>query len=73
MADFANQIGLNVEIFRACMANPDTTHEIEKTTAEGQDLNVTGTPTIFVNARRIVGPDEALLKQFIAFESTRSR
>jgi protein-disulfide isomerase len=73
MAEFATQIGLNVETFRACMANPDTTHEIEKTTAEGQDLNVTGTPTIFVNARRIVGPDEALLKQFIDFESTRTR
>jgi protein-disulfide isomerase len=73
MADFANQIGLNVETFRACMANPDTTHEIEKTTAEGQDLNVTGTPTIFVNGRKIVGPDEALLKQFTDFESTRAR
>jgi protein-disulfide isomerase len=73
MAEFATQIGLNVETFHACMANPDTTHEIEKTTAEGQDLNVTGTPTIFVNARRIVGPDEALLKQFIDFESTRTR
>jgi len=73
MADFANQIGLNVETFRACMANPDITHEIEKTTAEGQDLNVTGTPTIFVNGRRITGPDEALLKQLIDFESTHTR
>ena len=73
MADFATQIGLNVETFRACMANPDTTHEIEKTTAEGQDLNVTGTPTIFVNGRRIIGPDEALLNQFIDFEFTRTR
>jgi protein-disulfide isomerase len=73
MADFANQIGLNVETFRACMANPDTTHEIEKTTAEAQDLNVTGTPTIFVNGRRIVGPDEPLLKQFTDYESTHKR
>ena len=73
MTDFANQIGLNAESFRACMANPDTTHEIEKTTAEGQELNVTGTPTIFVNGRRIIGPDEALLKQFIDFELTRAR
>jgi protein-disulfide isomerase len=73
MASFATQIGLNVETFRACMANPDTTHEIEKTTAEGQDLNVTGTPTIFVNGRRIIGPDEALLNQFIDFEFTRTR
>jgi protein-disulfide isomerase len=69
MTDFAIQLGLNVETFRACMANPDTTHEIEQTTAEGHELNITGTPTTFVNARRIVGPDESLLKQFIEFES----
>jgi len=68
MTDFANQLGLNVETFRTCMANPATAHEIDQTTAEGHDLNVTGTPTIFVNGRRIVGPDESLLKQFIEFE-----
>jgi protein-disulfide isomerase len=69
MSDFANQIGLNAEIFRACMANPDTAQEVEKTTTEGRDLNITGTPTIFVNGRRIIGPDESILKQFIDFES----
>ena len=68
MTDFANQLGLNGETFRTCMANPATAHEIDQTTAEGHDLNVTGTPTIFVNGRRIVGPDESLLKQFIEFE-----
>jgi protein-disulfide isomerase len=70
MADFASQLGLNVEAFRACMANPDTTHEIEKTMTEGRELNINGTPTVFVNGRRIVGPDEPLLKQYIEFEST---
>jgi protein-disulfide isomerase len=68
MSDFANQLGLDAETFRTCMANPDTTHEIEKTTAEGHELNVTGTPTIFVNGRKIVGADEPLLKQFVDFE-----
>jgi len=68
MTDFANQLGLNAETFRTCMANPETTREIEKTTAEGHELNVTGTPSIFVNGRRIVGADEPLLRQFIDFE-----
>src|SRR5579872_809682 len=68
MSDFANQLGLNVETFRACMSNPDTAKEIDKTTAEGHDLNVTATPTIFVNGRRVVGPDEPLLRQSIDFE-----
>ena len=70
MSDFANQIGLNAETFRACMANPDTAQEVEKTTTEGHELNITGTPTIFVNGRRIGGPDESILKQFIDFESS---
>ena len=67
MSDFANQIGLNVETFRACMSNPETAQEVDKTTEEAHELNVTATPTIFVNGRRIVGPDEALLNQFIQF------
>ena len=69
MSDFANQIGLNKETFQACMSNPDTAREVDKTTDEGHELNVTATPTIFINGRRIVGPDEHLLKQFIDFES----
>src|ERR1700676_5580498 len=68
MTDFANQLGLNAETFRTCMANPETTREIEKTTAEGHELNVTGTPSIFVNGRRIVGADEPLLRKSIHFE-----
>jgi protein-disulfide isomerase len=68
MSDFANQVGLNVETFRACMSNPDTTQTVEKTIEESHELNVTATPTIFVNGRRVVGPDEALLKQLIEFE-----
>jgi protein-disulfide isomerase len=69
MLDFANQIGLNGETFRACMSNPDTADQVNKTTKEGHELNVTATPTIFVNGRRVVGPDEPLLKQSIEFES----
>ena len=69
MQDFANQIGLNAETFKACMANPDTTHAIDNTSAEGREVNVTATPTIFVNGRAVVGPDERLLKQSIEYES----
>ena len=68
VSDFANQAGLNTEKLQACMSNPDTLKQIEKTTAEGNELKVTATPTIFVNGRRVVGPDEPLLKQTIDFE-----
>jgi protein-disulfide isomerase len=69
MSDFANQIGLNVETFHACMSNPETAQAIDKTTEEGHEVNVTATPTIFVNGRRVVGPDEPRLKQSLQFES----
>ena len=69
MSDFASQIGLNADTFRACMANPATAKEVDKTTEQGQQLNITATPTIFVNGRRVVGPDEPLLNQSIDFES----
>ena len=68
MTDFTAQIGLNGETFRACMSNPETAHEVDKTTQEGHDVNVTATPTIFVNGRRVVGPDESQLKQLLDFE-----
>jgi len=68
MADFAAQIGLNGETFRACLSNSETAHQVDKTTQEGHDVNVTATPTIFVNGRRVVGPDESQLKQLLDFE-----
>jgi protein-disulfide isomerase len=68
MSDFASKIGLNTETFRACMSNPDTAQEVDKTTQEGHDLNVTATPTIFINGRRVVGPDKTLVKQLVEFE-----
>jgi protein-disulfide isomerase len=68
MSDFAAKLGLDEEKFRTCLADSSVTQAIEKTMTEGRNLNITGTPTIFVNGRRIVGPDEALLNQYISFE-----
>jgi protein-disulfide isomerase len=67
MIDLGTQLGLNMETFRACMANPETKQQVDKTIAEGHALNITATPTTFVNGRRIVGPDQSLLQQYIQF------
>jgi hypothetical protein len=37
--------------------------------AEGKSLDVTSTPISFVDGRRLVGPDQALLEQYIQFDS----
>jgi len=68
MIDLGNQLGLNQDTYRACMASPETKVAVDKTIEEGHALNVTATPTTFVNARRVVGPDKPLLNQYIAYE-----
>ena len=68
MIDLGNQLGLNADSYRSCMTNPDTKATIGKTVEEGHALNVSATPTTFVNARRVVGPDKPLLNQYISYD-----
>lgn len=69
MNEYATKFGLDDQAFRACMANPSTTQAVQKSIAEGHALNITSTPTIFVDGRRIVGANQSLLEQFISFDS----
>ena len=69
MQDLAKQEGLDTQAFTTCMSNPATEAQIKETMEEGQALTISATPTTFVNARRVVGPDKSQLDQSIAFES----
>lgn len=71
MVDLAAQLGLDQQAFKTCMASPDSTQAVHKSMDEGHNLNVNNTPTIFVNGRRIIGPDENLLIQFITYDLVR--
>jgi protein-disulfide isomerase len=68
MTDFVGQAGLNTETFRSCMASPEAGAAIEASKANGQQLEVGSTPTVFVNGRRMVGADPHLLEQYIQYE-----
>lgn len=68
MTDYAGQIGLNADAFKSCMAGPEAGNAINASRANGQQLEVSSTPTIFVNGRRIVGADPHLLEQYINYE-----
>jgi len=68
MLDFAKHLNLKEMEFESCVTSPDSQKTIEETQSEGRDLHITGTPTTFVNGRRIVGPDEQLLNQYFEFE-----
>ena len=68
MLDYAGQASLNTDTFRACMASPESGAAVNASRANGQQLDVNSTPTVFVNGRRLVGADPRLLDQYIKYE-----
>jgi predicted DsbA family dithiol-disulfide isomerase len=48
----AKELGLDMERFKADMEAPAARERIAKDIAEGQRVQVTGTPTVFINGRR---------------------
>jgi protein-disulfide isomerase len=68
MTDYAGPSGLNVDTFKTCMAAPEPGQAVNASQANGQQLDVSSTPTLFVNGRRLVGADPHLLEQYINYE-----
>jgi protein-disulfide isomerase len=68
VVDFAGQAGLNQEAFKACLAAPQATAEVDASLANGNLLEVRSTPTLFINGRRIVGADPHGIQQYIDYE-----
>jgi len=68
MADYAGRSGLNVDSFKTCMASPEPGVAIDASKANGARLEVSSTPTVFINGRRLVGADHRLLEQYINYE-----
>jgi protein-disulfide isomerase len=66
--DFATQAGLNTDTLKSCLSSPQTASEVEASLANGIQLEVRSTPTIFVNGRRIVGADPHALQQYLDYE-----
>ena len=69
LLELATDAGANPVRLRVCIADPQTTQLVRDSIAEGRNLKVNSTPTIFVNGRIVIGPNEALLKQYAAFSS----
>jgi protein-disulfide isomerase len=67
IADAAGVKGADIA---ACSAKPDTKSRVDKSLALGQAVGVTGTPTVYVNGRRIgnvVGVPPEVLKGLVEF------
>jgi protein-disulfide isomerase len=67
LLQLAADAGMDSSAMRACVADPKTAESVRKTMAEGASVGVNGTPTSLVNGREVVGPNEALLRQYIRF------
>ena len=68
MQDYATQSGFDANALKSCMADPQTKSDVNKSMAEGESLHITNTPTVFVNGRRLIGPDATTLQQFIQYD-----
>jgi protein-disulfide isomerase len=68
LADFARQAGLDVDTFKACLSSPDAQKAVDANRADGESLNVSSTPTVYINGRPLVGGDVESLDRSIEFE-----
>ena len=68
MVEYAGQIKLDGDALKSCMAAPEAAAAVDASKANGLQLEVNSTPTIFVNGRRLVGGDPHALEQFIQYE-----
>lgn len=53
LAELAGQVGMNGKQIAACAADPATSNRVDRSMALGNEMQVTSTPTLFINGRRI--------------------
>jgi protein-disulfide isomerase len=68
VVDYAGRAGLDTETFKSCLTSPEAASAVEASIANAKLLEVTSTPTLFINGRRIVGADPNQLEQFLKYE-----
>ena len=57
MTQTAGTLGMNTSQFKSCMDSNKYQANLDKDMSEGQSAGVSGTPTIFINGRSIVGAE----------------
>jgi len=67
LIQLGSDAGLDAASLRTCVSDPQTTQTVRKSMAEGTALQIDSTPTTFVNGRTVVGPNEALIRQYLSF------
>jgi len=57
----ADQVGVKGSDIAACAAKPETKASVDASTALGKEVEVTGTPTLFINGRKVSNFDSRAL------------
>jgi protein-disulfide isomerase len=55
LPQLAADVGLDSAEFEDCLSNPRTARAVSEDESDGRALGVTGTPTFFIDGRRLVG------------------
>ncbi|MDP9337683.1 MAG: thioredoxin domain-containing protein [Acidobacteriota bacterium] len=71
--DYASQISLNAESFKSCLSSPEAAAAVDASRTNGLAVEVSSTPTVFINGRRIIGADPHLIEQNIKYELARPK
>jgi len=64
-AQMAKELKLDEAQFSKCLTAPETIAKVAGSKAEGEKLGITGTPSVFINGRRVNGHDEESLTKEI--------
>lgn len=62
---FAQELGLDLEKYDSAVADPATKDRISQDVADGKALGVTGTPTFFLNGKKLTLNTEAQFRQLL--------
>lgn len=62
---YAKQLGLDMERYKFDVKDPQIAQKVAQQLASGEDLNVTGTPTFYLNGKQIQGTDLDGFKKLI--------
>jgi len=68
LVGFATAAGLDADTFKACLSSPDAEKAVNANHSDGVALDVSSTPTVFINGRPLVGGDVETLSRMIDFE-----
>jgi len=56
MVEYAEELGLNIELFEAELREGKYTEKVNRDFSDGEKLRVNATPTVFINGRKVSNP-----------------